>query len=66
MTVPKLRSSFETEAEALKWALETMVKLSYTRFIFETDSLILTKMVGEYEIRFYPRRVILNFLECLW
>lgn len=48
--VPRLGSSIETEAEALKWAAETMVRFGYNRVIFESDSITLTKMLNGEEM----------------
>ncbi|XP_018510873.1 uncharacterized protein LOC103846078 [Brassica rapa] len=44
--IQRLGSSIETEAEALQWAAETLVRFGYKRVIFETDSLTLAKMLN--------------------
>ncbi|XP_056842950.1 uncharacterized protein LOC130495557 [Raphanus sativus] len=47
-------SALDSEAEALKWAICTMNGFRYKRVIFETDSLVLQKMIrGEEEV--WPR-----------
>ncbi|XP_018465005.2 uncharacterized protein LOC108836338 [Raphanus sativus] len=51
--VPRLGSCIETEAEALKWAAETVVRFGYIKVIFESDSLNLIKMLNG-EDQFWP------------
>lgn len=44
-------SPIETEAEDIKWAMQSMCSLGYKQVIFETDSLVLAKMIaGQEEI----------------
>ncbi|XP_018462888.2 uncharacterized protein LOC108834019 [Raphanus sativus] len=38
-------SPIETEALALRWAVQTMVRFGYKHVLFETDSLVLAKMI---------------------
>ena len=46
-----LRSAIETEAEAIRWALQTVVSFGYRSVIMETDSLLLAQMLnGEEEV----------------
>ncbi|CDY23510.1 BnaC06g24790D [Brassica napus] len=48
-----MRSAIETEAEAIRWTIQTLVGFGYSRVSFETDSLVLAKMLnGEEE--FWP------------
>lgn len=39
-------SPIETEATALKWAMQTMLRLGYTQVIFETDFMVLARMIA--------------------
>ncbi|XP_056859988.1 uncharacterized protein LOC130508476 [Raphanus sativus] len=44
-------SVLETEAEALRWAIQTLTGFGYTSVVFETDSLTLKKLIyGEEEM----------------
>ncbi|XP_018458695.1 uncharacterized protein LOC108829562 [Raphanus sativus] len=48
--ITAVRSAIEVEAEAIRWASQTLVGFGYSRFIIETDSLMLYKMIiGEEE-----------------
>ncbi|CAG7900475.1 unnamed protein product, partial [Brassica rapa] len=42
----EMGSPIETEATALKWAMQTMLRLGYTQVIFETDSMVLASMIA--------------------
>ncbi|VVA89943.1 unnamed protein product [Arabis nemorensis] len=47
---PKLRTSVETEVEALRWALLSTLSLGYQQVIFETDAQVVLKAInGEEE-----------------
>lgn len=49
--MPRLNSSIKTEAEAMLWAVETMVRFGYNKVIFESDSLSLVRMMtGKEEV----------------
>lgn len=46
-----MNSAIEMEAEAMRWAMQSLAGLGYTKVIFETDSLELSKMMnGEQEV----------------
>lgn len=46
-----MRSALETEAEAIRWAVQTLVGFGYNKVSIETDSLLLANMLnGEEEI----------------
>jgi len=46
-----LRSAIETKAEAIRWALQTIMSFGYRSVIMETDSLLLAQMLnGEEEV----------------
>lgn len=44
----------ETEAVALNWAVQTMRSLGYKQVIYETDSLVLPKMIAGSE-KIWPK-----------
>ena len=49
--LPMMRSVIETEAEAISWAIQTLVGFGYKTVIIETDSLVLARMLnGEEEV----------------
>ena len=44
-----MRSALEAEAEACRWAVQTLSEFGYTRVIIETDSLMLKQLITKEE-----------------
>ncbi|XP_013662913.2 uncharacterized protein LOC106367640 [Brassica napus] len=65
-SVQGLRSPAEAEAEGIKWAMHSMSSLGYKQVIFETDALLIVKMVaGTEEIWPNLKPIIMEIQNCL-
>ena len=64
--LPMMRSVIETEAEAISWAIQTLVGFEYKTVIIETDSLVLARMLnGEEEVWPVLEPILQGITSCL-
>ena len=65
-SVQGLRSPAEAEAEGIKWAMHSMSSLRYKQVIFETDALLIVKMITRTE-EIWPnlKPIIMEIQNCL-